>query len=162
MQPKVKAILIYMLQPRLIILLVALFNFMWFFSYSSFVHHLGSTKISFCAVCPWYWDWSLTNLPTLSLFATISMFIARWKGYLIACIVSGYQIIEGINWLSNSFGFLGNIQQRREVILDSDLINFWDLLDAQYLLALIIFGMALIYLIINVNKARRTSMISYS
>lgn len=144
---KVKSVMIYILQPRTILFFVALFNFIWFFSQSSMFDGFGSAKISFCAVCPWYWDWSLTNLPSLSLLAIFSMFFARWKGYLAACIISSYQIIDGINWLSRGSGFLGGFSQRLGVISDSDSTNIWELLDVQYFLAVIIFITALLYLV---------------
>ena len=161
MKRKVRTALIYILQPRTIIFLVALFNFVWFFSKSRIVVESGSTGISFCLYCVWYWEWSLTNLPSLSLFATFCMLFARWQGYLAACIISGYQIIEGINWLSNASGFLGGFSQRLEVISESDSTNIWEFIDIQYLLALTIFVTALVYLARNIISTKRTPVISY-
>ena len=89
------------------------------------------------------------------------MFVARWKGSLIACIISGYQIVNGINWLSNASGFLGGLQQRLQVIQDSDSTNIWELLDVQYLLALVIFITSLIYLANNVFDTKQKPTISY-
>ena len=151
---KVRSVMIYILQPRAILFFIALFNFIWFFSQSSIVYHFGSNKISFCYICSWYWQWSLTNLPSLSLIAIISMFFARWKGYLAACIISGYQIIDGINWLSRGSGFLGGLSQRLEVISESDSTNIWELLDVQYFLAVIVFITALVYLLNEFFRSR--------
>ncbi len=162
MKRKVKIALIYIFQPRTIIFFVALFNFIWFFSKSRIVVEFGSRSISFCIVCPWYWDWSLTNLPSLSLIAAVCMLFARWKGYLAACLISGYQIIEGINWLSNTSGFLGGFSQRLEVISESNsTYPVWDLLDVQYLLALIIFVTALTCLARSIIDTKRTPVVSY-
>lgn len=159
---KIKEVLVYVFQPRVIIFLVALFNFIWFFSKSSSIHHFSDSpaKISFCLYCPWYWYWSLTNLPSLSLIAAICLIAIRWKGYLASIIISGYQIIEGINWISNNSGFLSGFSQRLEVILESDLINllnFWELLDIQYVLALVIFVTAFACLIKDIINAKYKS-----
>ena len=162
MKRKVRTAMIYILQPRTIIFLVALFNLIWFFSKSRFVVEFGSRGISFCGICPWYYEWSLTNLASLSLVAASCMLLARWKGYLAACIISGYQIIEGINWLSSVSGFLGGFSQRLEVISESNSsYPFWDLLDVQYLLALIIFITAIIYLVGSIIGTKRTPAVSY-
>ncbi len=147
MKRRFKIALIYVLQPRTIIFLVALFNFVWFFSQSYIVVEFGSNSHTFCYICPWYWDWSLTNLPSLSLMATICLFVAQWKGYLAASIISGYQIIAGINFISDNSGFFSGFSQRLQIISESDAINVWELLDVQYLLALVIFVTALIYLV---------------
>ena len=103
----------------------------------------------------------MTNLPSLSVIAAFCMLFARWKGYLAACIISGYQIIEGINWLSAGSGFLGGFSQRLEVISESDSTNVWELLDVQYLLALIIFITALTYLVRSVVVTKRAPTVSY-
>jgi hypothetical protein len=161
MKGKVRTALIYVIQPRTIIFFIALFNFVWFFSKSRIVVEFGSTAISFCLYCPWYWDWSLANLPSLSLIAAICLLFARWKGYLAACIISGYQIIDGINWLSRFRSFSSGFSQRLEVISESNLTNIWELLDIQYLLAMIIFITALTYLVVNILDRKRTPGISY-
>lgn len=162
MRRKVRTTLIYILQPQTIIFFIALFNFIWFFSKSRFVVEFGSTSISFCYICAWYYEWSLTNLPSLSLLAAVCMLFARRKGYIAACLISGYQIIEGINWLSSVSGFLGGLSQRIEVISESNsTYPVRDLLDVQYLLALIIFVTALIYLARSIIDTKRTPVVSY-
>lgn len=151
------SVLRYIFQPRAVFFLFALFNFIWFFSQSSTVYHFGSEKISFCAVCPWYWDWSLTNPPSLLTMATVSMLFKGWKGYLGALIISGYITISGINWLSSGSGVLGGISQRIEVISQSDVFNVWELPDIQYLFAAIVLVAALIYLIQEVRGSKHFS-----
>ncbi|MDQ3801205.1 MAG: hypothetical protein M3384_17425 [Acidobacteriota bacterium] len=159
MNKRIRRSLIYIFQPRMIILLVALFNFVWFFSGSSFVHHFGSTKISFCYTCPWYWE--AFNLSYFSLFAALLIVIAKKWSYLLACFVTTYQIIEGINWLSAGSGFLGGLSQRLEIISESDSTDFWELLDVQYALALIIFITALSYLVISIFKIKQKPVVSF-
>ncbi len=160
MKQGIRKSLVYIIQPRMIIFLVALFNFVWFFSGSSFVHHFGSTKISFCCICPWYWE--AFNLSYFSLFAALLVVIAKKWSYLLACLVTAYQIIDGINWLSTgSDGFLGGLSQRFEVISESNSTNFWELLDIQYALALIIFITALSYLVISILQTKQKTFASF-
>ena len=140
----------YIFQPRIIILLIALFNFVWFFSGSSFVYHFGSAAISFCLVCPWYWE--AFNISYFSLFAAFLIVIAKRWSSLLACFVITSQIIEGINWLSAGSGFLRGVSQRLEVISGSNSTNIWELLDVQYALASIIFITALSYLVISIKQ----------
>ena len=161
MKREIKTVLIYIIQPRTSIFLVALFNFVWFFSQSRPIQHFGSNIITFCCFCSWYWDWSLTNPASLSLIATFFMLFAQWKGYLAACLISGYQIVEGINWLSNASGFLGALPRRLQVISNSNSTNFWELLDIQYLLALIIFTISLIYFVANTFDTKQATATSY-
>lgn len=163
MSQRIKKILIYLYSPRTIIFLVALLNFAWFFSQSSDFHNIGSAspKISFCAVCPWYWNWSITNLASLSLAAAISILFARWQGYLIACLISSYQIIDWFNWIGGYSSYLSGLVERLRIVSEYDSIYFWELLDLQYFLALIIFITALIYLVISIFKIKQKPVISY-
>jgi hypothetical protein len=162
MRRKVKAAFICIFQPRMIIFMVALYNFIWFFSRSRIIFESGSNGFSFCVLCPWYWDWSLTNLPSLSLAASASMLVARWKGYLIACGISLYQIIDGVIWVSNTSGFSSGIQQRLKFIRENEsAFSLWDLPDVQYLLAWLIFITGLMYLTKNILVAKQTPKIPY-
>ena len=163
MNQKLKNLAFHILEPRIILFFVALFNFVWFFSHSSFVHHFGSDTISFCVVCAWYWDWSVSNLPSLSLFATSLFLFGRWQGHLAVSIISGYQIVEGIIWLSRGSGFVNGVQRRYEIIFESNLFeyyslnSFWTLLDVQYLFAVIVFFTAMIYLFLRIIKSRKAT-----
>src|SRR5687768_13892365 len=159
MNQRIRKLLIYIFQPRMIIFLVALFNFVWFFSGSSFVHHFGSTIISFCYICPCYWE--AFNLSYFSLFAAFLIVIAKGWSYLLACFVTTYQIIEGINWFSTGSGFVGGLSRRFEIISERDSTEIWEFLDVQYALALIIFITALSYLVISIFKIKQKSVVSF-
>ena len=160
MKQKVKSALIYFLQPRTIIFFVALFNFGWFFSQSSIVVEFGSNSHTFCQ-CPWFWEWFPTNLASLSLFAAGCLLFANRQGYLAACLISGYQIIDGINFISNNFGFFSGFSQRLQIITENDSLNGWESLDVQYLLALIIFITALTYLVRSIVDSKRTPSVTF-
>lgn len=137
-----------LLSPASIVFLVALINYVWFFSVSNFFEQFGTsgTKISFCLLCPWYWDWSFTNLPSLSLLAATFLLLWPFKGPLVALLIGGFQIVDGVLWLSKA-GFLRGVSQRAEVYSESDIYNFWSLLDVQYFLALAIFLVSCVYLV---------------
>ena len=122
----------------------------------------GSNSHTFCYICPWYWDWSLTNLPSLSLLAAACLLISRWKGYLAACLISGYQVIDGIIFISNASGFWSGLSERLDIIakLDNEFTYFWNLLDVQYLFALIIFIVASVYLVRSIVGVKQKT-ISY-
>lgn len=147
MNQKIETVLRFLVRPRTIIFLVALFNFVWFFAGSSVVYHLGSNHMSFCFICPWWWDWSFTNAASLSLFAAIVMLFSRRESYLAAMIFSGFAILQGILWITDGPSLPQSLSQRIEVYRESSLFNIWELLDIQYLLATIIFVMAAICLI---------------
>jgi hypothetical protein len=105
----------------------------------------------------------LTNLPSLSLLAAACLLFSRWKGYLGACLISGYQIIDGIIFMSNASGFRSGFSERLDIIakLDNEFTNFWNLLDIQYLLALIIFIIASTYLVKSIVGSKQAA-VSYS
>lgn len=151
---KLRSALLFITRPQLILFLAAVFNFIWYFSQSSTIYHFGSKGITFCLFCPWYWDWSITNPPSLLLVATLCMLFRRWKGYLAALLVSSYVVVEGINWVSAGSGFLSGIALRIDAISQNEVLPFWMALDWQYLFALAVSAIALIYLISAVRSSK--------
>ena len=147
--------MLYALQTRTVILFLALSNFAWYFPKSKTVQYYGSEVISFCASCPWYFDGVYANKPFILLFATLFMLFNRWWGYLITAVISGYRVIEGIILISTETGFVGGLSERIELISTNFDLMVWRFLDWQYLLALIIFIVALGYLIANVVKIKQ-------
>lgn len=145
-----------LISPRSILFLVAVLNYGWFFSSSNFFEQFGTTgtKISFCAVCPWYWDWSLANLPSLSLLAAVCLLIGNLRGYLPALLLAGYEVIDGIQWLSR-LGFVRGVSQRLGVFSESDIYNFWSLLDVQYFFATAIFITAVLYIVREILRPEK-------
>ena len=156
MKQKLKTILLYSLMPRILMLLLALCNFVWYFPKSKTVIEFGSSAIGFCAVCAWYFDGPHAAKPFWLLFAAMFMLANRWWGYLVTVVFSGVYFIEGIFWIWNREGFLSGILERIEIIssLDGEL---WQFLDWQYLLALIIFITASGYLIANLFWIKQTA-----
>src|SRR5690606_12195010 len=101
--------------PKVFIFLVVVFNYGWYLSGSGSANRLLHDSIVFCLVCPWYWDWSFTNPPSLLLIAAICLLYGRWQGYLAAVLTSVYVVFEGIAWVSNQSGFLSGVAEHIEI-----------------------------------------------
>jgi len=137
-----------LISPKSVLFLIALLNFIWFFSSSGSFEQFGTTgtKISFCLVCPWYWEWSLTSLPSLSLLASVCLLAGSLKGFIPAMLIAGYEVIAGILWFSRP-DFVSGVSRRLEVYSESDINNFWSLLDVQYFFATAIFMISVFYVV---------------
>ncbi len=147
---KNKRFLIFIFRPEFLIFFLALFNFFWFYFHSRMFQEIGSTAIGFCAACSWYWN--SINLPFLLLLAAFFLLFDKVISYLTAAIISGYLVVEGINWVSGVNGFFNGVSRRFESISNYDGSELWSFLDWQYLLALIITVMALGNIIAKIIK----------
>jgi hypothetical protein len=112
-------------------------------------------------MCPWYFDGSDTIKPFLLLITALFMLPDRWWGYLTAAVISGGLTVEGIIWVSRGSGFVSGLSRRIEYISTNVDSEIWQFLDWQYLLALIIFVIALGHLIVIIVKTRRNTINSY-
>ena len=148
----VKAILLYLVDPRSIILAFAVFNFILAWRMDA--------QITFaCVACPWYHPWSYFNEPTILLVASLFLRSNRWWGATVALFLSGYLV-----------GYFVHIL----LIIDEPvtaLRNDWKLTlkdypyivgsgDSQYLFALIILCCSTFYLtraILRWNASRRAA-----
>lgn len=137
--------------PTAFLFLVALFNFVWYFSGSFFVYSLLHDNITFCLYCPWYWDWSFTNPPSLLLIAAVCLLYGRWQGYLAAVLASVYIVFEGIAWVSNQSGFFSGIAERIDIVYQHpDLL--WEIREWQYLFGSVVLAVSIIYLISEIRR----------
>ncbi len=152
---RTKSILRFLTQPKAILLFAAVVNYLWFFSMSWVVDSFFTNKIKLCLFCPWYWDWSLINPPSLILYSAICLFIFGPIGKVFACIISAYAVIQGIIFLSGGTGLIDNISEHIRIILAYDHINFYDSLVLQYLFAFAAFIIAVSYLSIEIIRRRR-------
>lgn len=158
MKQKSKKILLYAVSLRAAIIFAGLCNFVWYFSHSMAVKESGSDVISFCVACAWYWEGAHAAKPFILLYATLFMVSGRWWGYLITAVISGYEVIEGIIWVSQGAGFVSGLSQRIEFISTSVYSKIWEFLDWQYVLALIIFITSSGYLIAGIVKIRQNKI----
>jgi hypothetical protein len=88
MNQRFKAILLFLLDPRSIILAFALFNFILIWKKAWDLAHSGIA----CVVCPWYHPWSWFNEPSLLLAAALFLRLNKTKFSMVAVIFSGYLV----------------------------------------------------------------------
>ncbi len=142
--------------PRTILFAVASLNLLWLFTQSRYIHEFGSTKISFCVVCPWYWDLTLTSPPLLFWIACLFLLLPFRPviGTAVAVLISGYESLNGYSWLSVGNGFPEASLERIGVLKDVGSLAWWELLDLQYLFGFVIFIAATICLIAEITCLR--------
>jgi len=137
--------------PRTILFLTASLNLLWFLAHSQMIQGLGSsTKISFCVVCPWYWDLWISSPPVLSCFATGFLLFGRVTTDIFAGLISVYEVVQGYFWVVAGDGFPTSVFDRIEILRTLDSIAWWELLDLQYAFALVIFVATFIYLVAEI------------
>jgi hypothetical protein len=152
MKQRIKTTLLYLLEPKSIILGFALFNFILVWIQA---RNLAASGIA-CVVCPWYHPWSYTNEPTRMLIAALFLWLGRAWSYVIVFALGGYMfayfvylfIVSGASLLQE----WRYLQKYEPYIIGS--------FDSQYILALIISGFAAFYLVRDIlrrNALRRTA-----
>ena len=139
---------IYIL-PKLIVFALAFYNFisLWFAS-NVF------TGIA-CAACPWYFDWSYINEPSVLLLAASFLLLNKFRSYLASFGLSGFILVKGL-YLINKSGWTEWIdflqkQWETRIDLETEILKIWEI---QIVLALIIFSSAVFYIILQVNRNR--------
>ena len=138
-----------LVNPRTVLFVLALLNLLWFLTQSRIIQEFGSSKITFCVVCPWYWDLTIGSPPVLSWIAAAFLLLRRVSGTFMAGVVSGYEVVEGYSWLTAGGGFPASVLERIEILRRYGSIAWWELLDLQYLFAFVIFTAAAIYLVVG-------------
>ncbi len=138
-----KSIIIHTL-PKLIILGLALLNFIHIWSYQRVQ---TGTKISFCVYCPWYDTWSFTNEPSILFLAAFLLLLSRRWSYLIAVAFSGYVVVVGLFYLLRALINFGLFElwsgiQRSEP-------NIFLVSEIQLVLAGLIFSYTVFYLVLD-------------
>lgn len=118
---------------RSIVLIVAFYNFL-------LIYRTANNWSLDCMICPWYSEWSFLNAPSLLLLAAIGLRLGRRVGCFVALVASGVVVVRGINfnfvllhyseWIESWSGMRGFE------------INPFLFLNTQYLLALLIFILA--------------------
>ena len=93
MKEKAKAILPALLTPKLIVLGLALCNFI-------LIWMAAQNQVGICYLCPWYYPWSFTNEPTRLLLAACGLCLSMKWSYLAAIGLSGFTLFEGASWYS--------------------------------------------------------------
>jgi len=88
MNQRTKTLVLWLVDPRSIILAFALFNFIFIWLKA---RDIAASGIA-CVVCPWYYPWDYFNEPSLLVIATIFLRFNRMLAYLVALLLSGYVV----------------------------------------------------------------------
>ena len=153
MNQRFKAIILFLIDPRSLILAFALFNFILIWTEAWDLAYGGIA----CVACPWYDPWSWLNEPTLLLFSAFCLRLNRMWGYAIAIILSGY-LVGYFILLIFRFGMAPLRADWLVIRMDYPyIVGSWD---SQYFFALIILCCSMFYLaraILRANSLRRTA-----
>jgi hypothetical protein len=140
MNQRLKTLLLFLIEPRSIILLVALFNFIVIWSVAKQRAMLGIT----CAACPWYFPWYWDNEPTQLLIAAILLRLNRFLGSVIALLITGHLLgIVGYYFAVHPDSFHYHWLFLRTAASEPFHVLSWH---GQYLFALIILCYSICYL----------------
>lgn len=152
MKHRIKSVLKHIYQPRLIIFCIALYNFVTLWRASNAFSGIA------CVVCPWYYEWSFINEPSILLLASAFLLFEKWWGNLVSTILSGYVFIKGV-YLITVFGWSkwieylpAHLKFVREYELD--VLKEWEI---QLIFALIVFSFAAFYLMRNILSKTQTN-----
>jgi hypothetical protein len=151
MNRRLKTVLCFVVDPRSLILVFAVFNFVH-------VWLLASNSCCCGVVNPWFCSWNYVHEPTILLGASLFLRLNRWWGNTAALLLSSYLIgyfiyllsrIDALEGLRNDWKVI-----RREYPY---IVGSWD---SQYLFALIILCCSIFYLtrsILRRNALRRAA-----
>lgn len=137
MNSRVKTALVSLLEPKSILLGLALFNFVHIWTRAESMSGIA------CVVCPWYHPWTFTNEPTLLLLATVLLRFGKSWACALACALSGYVVANYIYLFSRvQITLLEHFQY-----LQKNAAEFLVLWDTQHLFAAVVLGFALFSLV---------------
>ena len=86
MNHRLKATLLFLVDPRSMIFAFAVFNIILIWKEAWWLAHSGIA----CVACPWYDPWSWFNEPSLLLVAAFFLRLNKLWSWVIALILSGY------------------------------------------------------------------------
>ena len=129
MKPGVKAAMSALLEPKAIILGLAVFNFTLIWVKASqplgWICEIGSE--------PWYYPWSFASAPAYSLLAAFFLWLSRKWSYLIAIGLSAPTFVQGMAVYRDSSSLWAVLRYWRWAYESTG--DFLTLIDAQYILA---------------------------
>ena len=139
MNKRLKIILLYLVDIRSIILVIAVFNFILIWMWD---RNIGGTA---CVVCPWFHPWTYSNEPTVLLVAAVFLRVNRWWGNTISFALAGYLVGSFLYLLLRMEDPVAGLRGDWRLIR-MDYPYFVGSWDSQYLLALIILCCSNFYL----------------
>src|SRR5436309_10755973 len=139
MNKRLKIILLYLVDIRSIILVIAVFNFILIWMWD---RNIGGTA---CVVCPWFHPWTYSNEPTVLLVAAVFLRVNRWWGNTISFALAGYLVGSFLYLLLQMEDPVAGLRGDWRLIRMAYpyIVGSWD---SQYLVALIILCCSVSYL----------------
>ncbi len=136
MNRRLKEVLLFVLDPRSLILALAAFNLVH-------VWLLAGNDSSGAMVPPWYFPWGYFNEPTLLLGAAVFLRINRIWANCLSCVLSGY-LLGYFVWLFATYrgGIRMALHYEWLSLKEQPFIDSWD---GQYLFALVILCSSIFY-----------------
>ena len=135
---RIKRIVAVFLDPKSIILAIALGNFIFIWVEA---RNLATSGIA-CLVCPWYDPWSYLNEPSLLLVAAAFLRLSRILALIISMALSGY-LLSYFVYLFLAYDVSLKQEWRYLRTFEPYFVGSWE---SQYFLALIILSFSIFYL----------------
>lgn len=134
--------------PKIILFGIAFYNFVW-------IVWQNLNHFSACVICPWYITHSFPNEAFLLLIAAYLLFIPRIWSYAISFLISGYFAVSWTWLIVNWFWTTDySLSYRIKIIMSSYFGHPLQIWETQVVIAAIIFGFAVYYLI-NEKRAKK-------
>jgi len=136
MNRRLRTVILFVVDPRSLILAFAVFNFVH-------VWRVASNSCCCGVVNPWFCSWSYTNEPTLLIIAAASLRLNRIWANGVSCVLSGY-LLGYFVWLFVTYGDGIRVAIHYEwlSLKHQPFIESWD---SQYLFAFIILCFSVFY-----------------
>jgi hypothetical protein len=137
MNRRLKKVLLFLVDPRSLILALAVFNLVHVWVLCS--HASGGAMVP-----PWYFPWGYFNEPTLLLAAAVFLRINRIWSNCVSCVLSGYLLGYFVRLFAiYPEGIRVALHYEWISLKQGPFIDSWD---SQYLFAFIIFCCSIFYL----------------
>lgn len=146
MKQRIKSTLVYIFQPKLIIFCLALYNFISLWTASNF-----DFRGIACVACPWYYEWSYLNEPSLLFLSAVFLLFSKWWSNIISFLLSSFVLIKHISLITRFggwFEWLESVSRRWQSVqeYEIEILKEWEI---QLILAVIVFGFSIFYLMRN-------------
>ncbi len=145
MNERTKSILFHL--PKVITFGLAFLNYLYI---QAQIPVKTGTTISFCVVCPWYETSDFNNV-LIILAASIFLLISRRWSYLAAGVLSGFVLFVGLFYIVRAVANFGLSELWQFILKQENLFLVWEV---QVVLAGVVFGVAVFYLLQDVFRRR--------
>ncbi len=147
MKQRIKPILFHL--PKVIIFGLTLLNFLYISSHLPTMR--TSDKITFCIICPWYETSDFKDVLIILAASILLLASKRWS-YFIAGILSGFVLFVGLFYIIRAVANLDLFELLQFFLKQENIFLEWEV---QVVLAGLVFGLAVFYLLQDVFRKRR-------